>query len=380
MMETILTNARLILDDEILSGTIAFGPKGIVGVGSGTSSLPSAIDAGGDYVAPGLIEMHTDNMEKHFLPRPSVVWPNPMAAAMAHDAQMVSAGVTTVYDSLACGAVFGAKDFRAEMFPEMVKAIEQGASHGAFRIDHRIHIRCELSADGFAETLGDLDRHPLVMLISLMDHTPGQRQFKSRQHLKTYNMGVGKAEDQHEKEVEVRLERGPINVAQNWPYVVDLFRNRGVPIATHDDTTESDIKLAVESGAVIAEFPTTVEAAEAAQRYGLGTIAGAPNVVRGGSHFGGVSALDLTKRGLLDGLSSDYVPSSLLQAVTKLAMSHDVPLNKSFGMVSWNIADMLRLDDRGRLRPGGRADVIQFRLAGETPILRSVWSQGQRAF
>ena len=380
MTETILTNARLVLDGELICGSIAFNESGIVGYESRPSNLPSAIDVDGDFVAPGLIEMHTDNMEKHFLPRPGVVWPNAVAAAMAHDAQMAAAGVTTVYDSLSCGTVFGAKDFRKEMFPEMVRAIEDGAVQGAFRIEHRIHVRCELSADDFPATLGDLHQHSLVQLISLMDHTPGQRQFKSREHLKTYNLGNGKSEAQHDQDVAVRLERGPRNVAQNWPYVVDLFRNRGIPIATHDDTTEEDIKLALESGAVIAEFPTTVEAAKAAKAHGLGTVAGAPNMVRGQSHFGGVSALELAMDGWLDGLSSDYVPSSLLQAVVKLAEVHGVPLEKGYGMVSWKIADMLGLKDRGRLLPGARADIIQFRNAGHTPIVRSVWAQGQRAF
>jgi alpha-D-ribose 1-methylphosphonate 5-triphosphate diphosphatase len=299
---------------------------------------------------------------------------------MAHDAQMVAAGVTTVYDSLSCGTVFGAKDFRKEMFPEMVRAIEDGSAKKAFRIEHRIHVRCELSADDFPETLGNLHEHSLVQLISLMDHTPGQRQFKSREHLKTYNLGNGKTEAQHDRDVAVRLERGPENVARNWPYVVDLFRHKGIPIATHDDTTEDDIKLALESGAVIAEFPTTVEAAKAAKLHGLGTVAGAPNMVRGQSHFGGVSALDLAKQGLLDGLSSDYVPSSLLQAVVKLAEDHAAPLEQGYGMVSWKIADMLGLKDRGRMSPGARADIIQFRNVGHTPIVRSVWVQGQRAF
>jgi len=380
MTETILTNATLVLDRETARGTIAFNEKGILAVDTGLSRSPSAIDVEGDYVAPGLVEMHTDNMEKHFLPRPGVVWPNPLAAALAHDAQMAAAGVSTVYDSIACGTVFSSKDHRREMLPDMVAAVSAGMKDRLFRIDHKIHLRCELSADEFEEDVQPYGRHPLVELISLMDHTPGQRQFKSREHLKTYNLGAGKSEAEHDEEVAIRSSTGPTNVARNWPIAVELFRARGVSIATHDDTTEDDIKMARESGAVIAEFPTTIEAAEAARRHGLGVVAGAPNLVRGQSHFGGVSARDLAQRGLLDGLSSDYVPASLLQAILTLARLHGVPMPQAMSMATWRVADLLGLADRGRLKAGLRADVVSFRVASGTPVVRALWSAGVRAF
>ncbi len=380
MSETILTNATLVLEGETLSGSIVFDAAGIRAVDGGRSSAPGAIDVEGDYVAPGLVEMHTDNMEKHFMPRPGVVWPNALAAAMAHDAQMAAAGVTTVYDSIVCGTVFSSNDHRPEMLPKMVDAVARGVARGAFRVDHKIHLRCELSADEFEAEIQAYARHPMVELISLMDHTPGQRQFKSREHLKTYSVGLGKTSGEHDREVEERSASGPVNVERNWPLAVDLFRPRGIPIATHDDTTEQDIMMARKSGAVIAEFPTTVEAAEAARRHGLGTIAGAPNLVRGQSHFGGVSALDLARRGLLDGLSSDYVPSSLLQAVLRLKAEPGFDLPRAMAMVTWRVADLLGLKDRGRLRAGQRADIARFRDDDGTPVVRGLWSAGERAF
>ena len=113
-MTTILTNARLILQNEIIDGTLAFDATGLRSIDHGRSSLPVAIDAEGDFVAPGLIEMHTDNLEKHYIPRPGVVWPNALAAALAHDAQMAAAGVTTVYDALCAGYERGTKVSRAD--------------------------------------------------------------------------------------------------------------------------------------------------------------------------------------------------------------------------------------------------------------------------
>jgi alpha-D-ribose 1-methylphosphonate 5-triphosphate diphosphatase len=379
--QTLLTNARIILDHEVITGTLVFDGATITDVQGGVSQLPAAIDVGGDFVAPGLIEMHTDNMEKHFVPRPKVFWPDALAGAIAHDAQMAAAGVTTVYDSICCGSIYGSKDYRRTIFPLMIAAIEQGAANGAFRVDHRLHLRCEVPAENIVE---DLEPHldkPLVRLASLMDHTPGQRQWRNIEHLRTYNLGSGeKTAEQFDTDVAARIATGPALFAKNWPVVVALLKERGVPLATHDDTTLADVDLGVDAGAGISEFPTTPEAARYARERGMMTVAGAPNVVRGQSHSGGVSATDLTLDGLLDGLSSDYVPNSLLQAVMRLHFDHEIALPKAMAMVTRNMADMLRIEDRGRLRPGLRADILRFGLIGGTPVVRTLWSGGERAF
>jgi alpha-D-ribose 1-methylphosphonate 5-triphosphate diphosphatase len=379
-MQTVLTNARLILEDEIVTGTIAFDESGIASVDQGKSSLPGAVDAGGDYVAPGLVEMHTDNMEKHFMPRPKVFWPNGLAAALVHDAQMAAAGVTTVYDAICAGTPFSAKDYRRTIFSDVMKALADGRRENVFRIDHRIHMRCELTSPGLLEDIEPYKDDELVQLVSLMDHTPGQRQWRDLQHLKTYALGNGKTEAEFVEDVAVRQTEGAANVGANWAAVVDMFGKRGIPIATHDDTTLDHVEAGIASGAVISEFPTTIEAAAFAKQRGLATVAGAPNVVRGGSHSGGVSVSELAEKGLLDGLSSDYVPASLLQAVLKLNASHGIALPAAMGMVTWKVADILGLGDRGHLKAGLRADIVRFKALGETPVLAAVWSQGKRAF
>lgn len=379
-MQTVLTNARLILENEVVTGTVAFDESGITAVDQGNSSLPGAIDAGGDYVAPGLVEMHTDNMEKHFMPRPKVFWPNGLAAALVHDAQMAAAGVTTVYDAVCAGTPFSAKDYRKDIFADVMKALAEGKRENLFRIDHRIHMRCELTSPELLADIAPYQDDALVQLVSLMDHTPGQRQWRNIEHLKTYAVGNGKTEQEFEEDVVMRQKEGAANVGRNWQAVVEIFRNRGIPLATHDDTTPEHVEEGIASGAVISEFPTTVEAAQAAKAHGLATVAGAPNVVRGGSHSGGVSVSELAEKGLLDGLSSDYVPASLLQAVVKLHADHGIALPDAMGMVTWKIADILGLQDRGHLKPGLRADLVRFKVLGPTPVLSAVWSQGMRAF
>jgi alpha-D-ribose 1-methylphosphonate 5-triphosphate diphosphatase len=379
-MQTILTNARLILENDVVDGTIVFGDDGIIAVDQGRSQLPHAIDAGGDFVAPGLIEMHTDNAEKHFVPRPNVFWPNSLAAVLAHDAQMAAAGVTTVYDAICFGYADGEKDYRRHISGRVLQAVVDGVDRGAFRIDHKIHLRCELSGAFLLEDVLPHQDQPLVQLVSLMDHTPGQRQWRYIEQYKTYTVGTGNtAAADFDKALERRMTEGPKHVARNCKAVVDTFRARNVPIATHDDTTIGHVEEGIALGAIICEFPTTVEAAAAAHARGLATIAGAPNVVRGGSHSGGVSVAELAERDILDGLSSDYVPSSLLQAVLKLNSDHGLALPKAMGMVTWKIADILALRDRGHLKAGLRSDLVRFRVLDDTPIVVSSWSGGRRA-
>lgn len=379
-MSTILTNARLILEDEVVTGTIAFDESGIRSVDQGRSSLPEAIDVQGDYVAPGLVEMHTDNMEKHFMPRPKVFWPNGLAAALVHDAQMAAAGVTTVYDAICAGTPFSAKDYRKDIFADVMDALRLGTAENVFRIDHRIHMRCELTSPDLLRDIEPYQDDSLVQLVSLMDHTPGQRQWRNLEDLRTYALGTGKTQAEFEEDVVVRQREGGANVGRNWSAVVEMFQARGIPIATHDDTTIEHVEAGIASGAVISEFPTTVEAAEAAKQRGLATIAGAPNVVRGGSHSGGVSVAELAEKDLLDGLSSDYVPASLLQAVLKLHDKHGITLPAAMAKVTWKVADILGLKDRGHLKSGLRADIVRFKALGATPVIATVWSQGRRAF
>ncbi|MFV0295628.1 MAG: alpha-D-ribose 1-methylphosphonate 5-triphosphate diphosphatase [Hyphomicrobiaceae bacterium] len=377
-METILTNARLILEDEVVPGSIVFGPGGIRAVDQGRSSLPDAVDAEGDYIAPGLIEMHTDNLEKHFIPRPSVIWPNGLAAAIAHDAQMAAAGVTTVYDAVCAGYERGLAATRREIFEHLVNAISEGMNEGVFRIDHRLHLRCELTGPDVVEAIEPHIDNPLVTLGSLMDHTPGQRQWRDLEKWKTYVMGKNGKTEMEWEELRARRMEEAANAPRNAPIVAGMFRDRNIPLASHDDTTPEHVEDGLAAGVVISEFPTTMEAAKAAKRHGLSTVAGAPNVVRGGSHSGGVAVSELAEADVLDALSSDYVPSSLLEAVERLATRHGIRLPKAMSMVTWSVADALGLADRGRLAKGLRSDVLRFRFHGETPIIRGLWCAGRQ--
>ena len=378
--ETILTNARLVLDDRVVEGTLVHAAGVIRAIDEGRSQLSAAIDCEGDYLAPGLIDLHTDALEGHFIPRPKVIWPDARAAALAHDAQMAGSGVTTVYDAICAGGFDQAKSDRRALYEVMLDAVEQGAARGMFRVDHRIHLRCELTDHGLTDLVDVALGRPNLSLASLMDHTPGTRQWRNVEHLKVYLSGIGRGGADLDAEVADRIERARGAVAGNYARMVALFQDSGIVLASHDDTTPAHVDEALAAGCTISEFPTTIEAAWAAKASGLATIGGAPNVVRGGSHSGGVSMRDLAEEGLLDALASDYVPASLLQAALALTRTAGLSIPEALALVTSAPARLARLDDRGRLDVGLRADLVRFRLIGDTPAVAEVTLAGRRVF
>ena len=376
-METVFTHARIVLDDRIIDGTLVLRDGVIADVAEGPSQLPAAVDCEGDYLSPGLIDLHTDALENHFVPRPKVIWPDARAAALAHDGQTVAAGITTVFDAICAGGFDQTKSARRDLFTVMLDAVEQTAPW--FRADHRIHLRCELTDPGLLELAAPELHREKLGLASLMDHTPGARQWRNVDQLRTYLMGIGKSRAEVDEELATRTARGQAAVAANFDALANLLKDAGVALASHDDTTPEHVADAKAAGCTISEFPTTEEAARAAHASGLTTIGGAPNVVRGGSHSGGVAMKDLVGAGLLDALASDYVPASMLQAAAKL-FADGLPLNEALALVTSRPAALAGLNDRGRLAPGLRADVLRFRLVEGTPVVRDVRVAGAKVF
>jgi alpha-D-ribose 1-methylphosphonate 5-triphosphate diphosphatase len=377
MSITTIRNARLVFADRIEDGSIALDETGILEVAVGRNLAPSStdFDASGCLVLPGLVELHTDALEWHLRPRPEALWPS-LAAMIAHDAALASAGVTTVFDSLALGDL-GSGSFRTGVLSDALASLDQARDAGALRIDHYVHLRCEV-CDPRTPQLFDQHRHrPDVRLVSLMDHTPGGRQYRDVEAYRARLIEDG----EHDAEGRIALltERADQFSRVNWDMIAELAAESSLVLASHDDATEQDVSLAVRSGAQVCEFPTTKQAATAARRCGLITVAGAPNVVRGGSHNGNVAAHELVQQGLLDVLTSDYVPYSLLYAPFVLAEKGIATLPESIAMVTQRPALAVGLHDRGRLGPGYRADVCVVSVAQGVPTVRAVWSAGLRA-
>ncbi|MCL8381383.1 alpha-D-ribose 1-methylphosphonate 5-triphosphate diphosphatase [Xanthobacter aminoxidans] len=377
-MDTVLTNARLVLDDAVVEGTITLRDGRILAIDAGRATTPAAIDCDGDFIAPGLIDLHTDALEGHFVPRPKVFWPDARAAALAHDGQTVASGITTVFDAICAGGFDQAKAERRELFGTMLDAVEQGTP--LFRADHKVHLRCEMTDPNVLDLVEPTLARPSLAFASLMDHTPGARQWRNVEALRNFLLGIGKDAREAEREIGERTARGRANVARNMPPLVEMLASTGLVRASHDDTTEAHVAEAQAAGCTISEFPTTREAALAARAADLATIGGAPNVVRGGSHSGGVAMGALAQEGLVDALASDYVPASLLQAATRLHTVDGMALPQAIALVTRNPAQMAGLADRGRLEAGLRADVVRFRIVEGTPVVRQVLAEGERVF
>jgi alpha-D-ribose 1-methylphosphonate 5-triphosphate diphosphatase len=377
--ETIIGNARLVLADRVIEhGWIAFADGKVAEIGEGNAPAGSE-DAGGDLIMPGLIELHTDHLEAHYVPRPKVYW-NPIAAVVSYDGQLATSGITTVLDSLRVWREDGAEDVdgRAGVLAE---AITSARDANLLRADHFLHLRCEIPMPDVVEEAKELVGRPDVRLMSLMDHTPGQRQFRDEAKLRVYYRGKGAGMTDAELDVlfERRFRYQKTYAETNLRAIVALAQAHDIPLASHDDTTEENVSDAIRDRVAVAEFPTTMEAARGLHQAGIGILMGAPNVVRGGSHSGNIAAVDLAREGLLDILSSDYIPSSLLMGALQLPQHvAAIDLAAAVRTVTKAPAEAVGLHDRGEIAVGKRADMIRVHIARDIPVVREVWREGQR--
>lgn len=373
--DLIFSNARIVTPEAVVTGTLRVENGHIVAVEEGGASSTGE-DADGDYLIPGMVDLHTDHLERHVAPRPGVMWNN-VSAAMAHDAQVATAGITTVFDSLSLmGENKGVP--RGKLLRPMVDGLEAARRQDMLRADHFLHLRCEVGDPHVLDYLSVLVDDPAVRLLSIMDHTPGQRQYAQVEKWRQANRHRY-SEAELDVVMKQRMASQEAHADRHRHAIAELAAARGLALASHDDETPAHVDEAVALGVTISEFPTTTGAAQAARSHGLSILMGAPNVVRGGSHSGNVGAADLAAAGLLDILASDYVPISMLHAVCLLAEAPvGLGLPGAMALVSANPAKAAGLDDRGRIAPGLRADLVRFRVIDGVPHIRAVWRAGKR--
>ncbi|WP_347266788.1 alpha-D-ribose 1-methylphosphonate 5-triphosphate diphosphatase [Paracoccus sp. (in: a-proteobacteria)] len=376
---TILANARLILPDAVTLGALVIRDGNIAEILPGGEIPAGALDLGGDCLAPGMIELHTDNLERHLRPRPGVDWPH-AAAILAHDAELAGCGITTVFDAMRVGSIPSDSpdsdyDKYARPLADELAALRR---RGLLRISHFLHLRAEICSETLLAELDEFGPGDHVGIVSLMDHTPGQRQFRDVSKLAQYVQGKYKLSDAEFADHVARLKALRARHGdRHEAAAVEIAHRLGAVLASHDDTTAAQVAVSAAHGVRLAEFPTTPEAAAACHDHGIMVMMGAPNLIRGGSHSGNVPAADLARAGHLDILSSDYVPAGLLAGVMMLARIWD-DLPRAMATASAGPARAAGLDDRGRIAPGLRADLIRFALAGDLPVMRATWVVGRR--
>lgn len=375
--ETILTNALLVLPDRVVPGTVVLRGTVIAEVQTGRSHLPGALDLEGDHLIPGIVDVHTDNLERQVQPRANARWPS-RSAMLAHDAQCAAAGVTTVLDALCLGDL-GFDPGRGQTFREGVEDLDALAGTGLLKAEHFLHLRCELPAPDMKPALEPVAEHPRVRMVSLMDHSPGIGQYRD---MDRYRALRKRQREMTDADVERRIgelldQRARLREPQRR-WLLDRIAHRDLPLASHDDDDVEAVARNAADGIRISEFPVVMAAAKAARALGLEVIAGAPNIVRGGSHSGNVAAAELVREGAVDALASDYVPAALLEAAWRCAAETGISLPAAVAMVTDRPARMARLGDRGRIAAGLRADLVQVRPLDGLPVPRRVWRAGER--
>tara|TARA_R110000868_G_scaffold62718_10_gene189323 strand:+ start:3401 stop:4534 length:1134 start_codon:yes stop_codon:yes gene_type:complete len=372
--ETVFRNASIILEREIIHGSIQIRDGYISDVAPGHSSIGEDLDE--DYLLPGLVELHTDHLETHYAPRPGMRW-DVTAAIQSHDAQIAASGITTVFDCLRMGT-HAADNHESGEMRQLAKVLQQAGRENRLRAEHLLHLRCEVSAADVVEQFELFDDVPEVRLVSLMDHAPGQRQFQNMdQYILYYKTMKGLSDAAFDTLLKQRIAASERYSQKHRKLLSDICNARNIPLASHDDANLDHVRESLACGVRLAEFPTSLEAARASHQAGLSVLMGAPNIVRGSSHSGNIAAIDLAKLGVLDVLSSDYVPFSIIHAPFILAEG-GINLPDAIAMVTATPARAVGLEDRGRIAAGLRADLVRVRQNGGVPVVRSVWRQGNR--
>ena len=377
----IITNIKLILKDEIINGSIEIEDGKIKNFSNTTCRLPSAIDGGGAWLMPGLVELHTDNLDKYFTPRPKVNWP-PFSAMKTHDYQLASAGITTVLDAVALGD-WRDGGTRQQNMSQMINTITDSQKNGMNRVDHYLHLRCELPHESTVPDLVKYIDNDNLKLVSFMDHSPGQRQFQDINKYRTYYMG----KYNFNREEMVDYEQDQVKLSKKWSrknrlHIAQLCVERMISMASHDDATQEHVQESHQLSMNIAEFPTTIEAAKLSHELGLKVLMGSPNVVRGGSHSSNVAAHELARLGYLDILSSDYYPMSLLESIFCLTNDdrNTLKLHEAVRLATYNPARALNLFDRGEIQEGKLADMILVKEINGQIYIDRVFKSGKVIF
>jgi len=372
--ETILTNAILVLPDASLHGTLVVRDGRISDVQPGHSEALPAHDLDGDYLIAGIVDTHTDNLERQVQPRSLARWPS-RSAMVAHDAQCAAAGVTTVFDALCLGDLGFDKE-RMRTFQDGVVDLDALNDAGLLKSEHFLHLRCEVPALDMLALLDTVADHVLVRIVSLMDHSPGVGQYADLDFYRALRRRGGVDDAYIEQRIgELQAQREQMRIP-NRRALLARIAGRNIAIASHDDRTEQEVAENAADGIGISEFPVTMDAALAAKAAGMQVIAGAPNIVRGGSHSGNVAASALLDNGAVDAFASDYVPNSLVEAAFQCAQRIGLP--QAVSLVTDRPARLAGLDDRGRLEPGQLADLVRVRLHEGLPVVRQVWRAGER--
>ncbi|MFR1700134.1 MAG: phosphonate metabolism protein PhnM [Clostridium sp.] len=338
--------------------------------------LDEVVNAYGGYVTPGFIDMHSDHIEAMAAPRPSSIMDMELAV-YEFEKECCTHGITTMFHSVSIWEGVGASPMRR---PELVKQLADiiEKSHSQLHlIHHRFHMRFEIDNQEQFPLMLDYLRQKRVHLISFMDHTPGQGQYRNIEVYKNYVRNARHMSDEDvEAEVNRRMNSEKLTL-ENIREAASLAQEQGISIASHDDDTKEKLDVVQSLGATISEFPITLEVAKEVKRRGMYTVVGAPNILLGGSHSGNMNAADAIVSAAADILCSDYYPASLLHAVFQMTKQGQ-RLQDMIAMVTIQPARATGIDqDYGSIEKGKKADLLIIRtLPNDLPAITEVFVDG----
>ncbi|MEX3856809.1 alpha-D-ribose 1-methylphosphonate 5-triphosphate diphosphatase [Paraburkholderia sp. BR10923] len=374
MSRQLLTNATVVLADEVRERLAVLIEDGkIAALDPEHTAGATVVDLQEHTLIPGMIDLHCDSLEKEVEPRPGVYFPIDFACAQA-DKRNASAGITTVFHALSfANREFGVRN--NETAAELGRSIHAWQAHAL--IDNRFHARFEVTDGTAPPVLSSLMDEGVIDLISFMDHSPGQGQFRDVESFRKYLANAYKADDATLDEIMKQKAEAARGAIERMQQLAALARAKGVAIASHDDDSAAKVDVVRDLGATISEFPINLETAQAARSSGIATLFGAPNILRGKSQSGNMRALDAVLAGVADCLCGDYSPASLLPATFKLPEVADVSLAHAVALVTRNPARAAGLNDRGEIAVGQRADLVAVQRIGGLPHADQVWSRGK---
>lgn len=377
-----IKNGRIVLPDRIAEGMYLL----IEGdhIHSLSKTMPQdterVIDAHGRYVTPGFIDIHSDRIEQFILPRPTARFDNELALKEC-ERELMLQGVTTMYHSLSLykDDRFGKSPLRNLDSVQKMAELIRGVHERNHLIHHRLHLRLEIDYLEAYDIAREMIRQGLIHEISFMDHSPGQGQYRN---LAVYREVLAKYKDctPEEYDFEEFLAREKVKKTLSMEQLRDLCcmaHEHGIAVASHDDDTVEKLRINREIGVDISEFPINLEAAGEAKNLGFATVIGAPNILRGGSHSGNMSAADAILADCGDILCSDYYPAAILHSIFIMNQKYGVPLTQMVNRASLNPAKAVGIDSRyGSIEPGKQADLLIIDQLDGYPVITHVLVNG----
>lgn len=366
-----LSNARLVLPDQVLEhGSLNLEDGRITEIVDGPVAQ-SDLELGGFTIFPGLVDMHGDMLEREIEPRPKAIFPIDISL-FELDKRLAATGITTAYAAVSFHWHSHIRLRSEEWARQIIDTVN--LLRDDLLVDFRIHARFEVTNPDAGPVLTDLIDKDQVHLISLMDHTPGQGQYRDIERYvntmvewRKLKSGIATTADEIRQQIQ-ETQSHP----KSWDVVSEVARianQRGVPLASHDDDTPDKVAFVGNLGTTISEFPVSLEAAEFAKQSGMHVAMGAPNALLGRSNTSNLSALDGIRAGVVDLLAADYHPGAMLHAACSIADKGILPLSQAVNLVSLNPAQAVGLSDRGAIQVGSRADLVVVEM-GKCPRVR----------